>query len=128
MPRHILPEAARLRFRHLLRAEIDGIAVLLHRAGYTETDERYEIYVHPDHAQTVWENVLDAGKDLDVRPAGLGTRKALHAEAGLPSWERGARSINGIDLIRGRFADWVRMSKHYFVGLEPIPRTRFLPR
>lgn len=116
----LLPAADRLRFRHCLHVKIEGVPVLLHRAGYTETDERYEIYLQPNDAETLWEVLLEVGKAFDVQPAGLETRKALHAEAGLPSWEHGDRTVNGVDLIRGRFADWVRLSKHYFVGLEPI--------
>lgn len=116
----LIPAADRLRFRHSLPAKVKDIPVRLHRAGYTEKDERYELYVHPDQARELWQVLLEAGEPFDLRPAGLETRKALHAEAGLPSWEAGEEPVNGVDLIRGRFADWVRLSKPYFVGLEPI--------
>jgi glycine cleavage system T protein len=112
--------ADRLRFRHCLPLKIKGIPVRLHRAGYTEEDERYELYVHPDKAAELWQILLQAGKPFGIRPAGLETRAALHAEAGLPSWEGLDAPVDGVDLIRGRFAEWVRLSKPYFVGLEPI--------
>lgn len=116
----LIPAADRLRFRHCLPEKVRGIAVLLHRAGYTEKDERYELYVHPDRAAELWRVLLEAGKGFGLRPAGLEARKALHEEAGLPCWEDEERPISGVELIRGRFAEWVRLSKTYFVGLEPI--------
>lgn len=116
----LLPAAGRLRFRHALQVQVRGIPVLLHRAGYTEKDERYELYVHPDKAQQLWQLLLEAGREFDLRPAGLEARKALHDEAALPSWETASGPINGVDLIRGKFAEWVHLSKPYFIGLEPI--------
>ncbi len=116
----LIPAADRLRFRHFLPLKVKDIPVLLHRAGYTEEDERYELYVHPDRAAELWRILLQAGEPFGVRPAGMEARKALHAEAQLPSWEQADKPINGIDLIRGPFSDWVRLSKYYFVGLEPI--------
>ncbi len=115
----LIPAADRLRFRHSIQVQVNGIPVLLHRAGYTEEDERYELYVHPRQATELWRLLLEAGKAFGVRPAGLEARKALHAEAGLPDWE-GEKEVSGVDLIRGRFRDWVCLTKTYFVGLEPI--------
>ncbi|MGC8874498.1 MAG: hypothetical protein ACP5SI_08655, partial [Chloroflexia bacterium] len=80
----LIPAADRLRFRHSLQVQVNGIPVLLHRAGYTEQDERYELYVHPSQAAELWRVLLEAGQPYGVRPAGLEARKALHAEAGLP--------------------------------------------
>ncbi len=116
----LIPAADRLRFRHFLPVQVDGIPVLLHRTGYTEQDERYELYVHPDQASRLWRLLLETGKPLGIRPAGLAARKALHAETGLPSWEEGEPEVSGLDLIRGRFADRICLSKTYFIGLEPI--------
>lgn len=116
----LIPAANRLRFRHALPVVIKGIPALLHRAGYTEKDERYELYVHPDQAGALWQALLEAGREFGIRPAGLEARKALHEEAGLPCWEDTCGPISGVDLIRGKFADWVHLSKPYFVGLEPI--------
>ncbi|WP_440053839.1 glycine cleavage system aminomethyltransferase GcvT [Pseudoalteromonas sp. T1lg65] len=46
--------------------------------GYTG-EEGYEIVVHNDGAQALWQKLLDAG----VRPAGLGARDTLRLEAGM---------------------------------------------
>ncbi len=116
----LIPGAERLRFRHTLPTRVQGVEVLLHRAGYTEEDERYELYVHPDQAVTIWRALLSAGQSVQVRPAGLEARKALHSEACLPAWEPGSPPVSGVELIRGPFAEWVCLSKTYFVGLEPI--------
>ena len=116
----LFPAAGRLRFRHALQVQVKDITVLLHRAGYTEKDERYELYVHPKQAAQLWQILLEAGEAFDLRPAGLEARKALHDEANLPSWESADGPINGVELIRGKFAEWVHLSKPYFVGLEPI--------
>ena len=61
----------------------DGTPILLSRTGYTG-EFGFEIFVRPDRFVALWEMVLDAGKEYDVKPCGLAARDSLRAGAGLP--------------------------------------------
>jgi aminomethyltransferase len=58
--------------------EVDGVAALISRTGYTGEDG-FEIYLPPEGAPRVWRRLIDAG----VTPAGLGARDTLRLEAGM---------------------------------------------
>ena len=44
--------------------------------GYTGEETGFEVYVHPSRCAELWNKLLDEGRALGVRPAGLG-RPAL---------------------------------------------------
>lgn len=54
---------------------------LLSRTGYTG-ERGYEIYCDADAATSVWEALMQAGKQDDLHPCGLGARDTLRIEAG----------------------------------------------
>ena len=74
------PEAAEMRFMDVREAVVDGISVLVARAGYTGEDG-YEISVSAQDATRLAKLLL---AQQDVLPAGLGARDSLRLEAGLP--------------------------------------------
>jgi aminomethyltransferase len=53
------------------------------RTGYTG-EHGYELLVDAERAGEMWDAVLDAGQDLDIRPCGLGARDTLRTEMGYP--------------------------------------------
>jgi len=59
--------------------------VLISRTGYTGEDG-FEIYIPSDAATTtrVWQEVLDAGREFEIVPCGLGARNTLRLEASMP--------------------------------------------
>ncbi|MCP4106076.1 MAG: aminomethyl transferase family protein [Desulfobacteraceae bacterium] len=61
----------------------DGTPILLSRTGYTG-EFGFEMFVVPEYLTTLWEKILDAGKDEGVIPCGLGARDSLRAGAVLP--------------------------------------------
>ncbi|HET6349353.1 MAG TPA: glycine cleavage system aminomethyltransferase GcvT [Candidatus Krumholzibacteria bacterium] len=50
------------------------------RTGYTG-ELGFEVFVRPEHARELWDQLLDAGKPFGVAPAGLGARDTLRFEA-----------------------------------------------
>ena len=60
--------------------KVAGVAATVARTGYTGEDG-FEVFVRNDDATKVWDALLDAGKDDDVRPIGLGARDTLRLEA-----------------------------------------------
>ncbi|RMF38724.1 MAG: glycine cleavage system aminomethyltransferase GcvT [Planctomycetota bacterium] len=73
----------RLKYYRGLVTEQMGKACIVSRTGYTGEDG-FELIVKADDALRVWENVMLAGRDLGIEPAGLGARDTLRLEAGMP--------------------------------------------
>lgn len=73
-----------LKFYHFAMAGGGGRlppGVILSRTGYTG-EVGYELYLSAADAEDVWEAILEAGLQFDVKPAGLGARDTLRLEAG----------------------------------------------
>lgn len=72
-----------LEFYHFFHAEIAGIQMLVSRTGYTG-ELGFELYFLGDEsiAEKVWNAVMEAGKEFDIQPAGLGARDTLRLEMG----------------------------------------------
>jgi aminomethyltransferase len=66
-----------------VQTTLAGVPGLVSRTGYTG-DDGIEIYTPPAPAETLAEALLAAGRDLGLRPCGLGARDSLRLEAGLP--------------------------------------------
>ena len=68
--------------------ELAGVEVFLSRTGYTGEDG-FEIFVwdspisNPEKAVKVWNSILEAGKEFNIEPCGLGARDTLRLEAGM---------------------------------------------
>ena len=61
------------------RATFCGQDTLFSRTGYTGEDG-FEIYCVPEIAVKLWDQVLEAGKEFDIEPIGLGARDSLRLE------------------------------------------------
>ncbi len=62
--------------------DLQGIPLIISRTGYTG-ELGYEVWCHPKHAPQVWDNLMDAGKDEGLIPAGFAALDKLRIEAGL---------------------------------------------
>jgi aminomethyltransferase len=72
-----------LEYYHFMRAQIDGIDMLVSRTGYTG-ELGYELYFKGDEktAEQVWNAVFNAGKEYGIQPVGLAARDSLRLEMG----------------------------------------------
>ena len=59
---------------------LNGVSILVSRTGYTGEDG-FEIYFNSEKAVEVWDKVLEAGRELGIKPIGLGARDTLRLEA-----------------------------------------------
>ncbi|OEJ24914.1 glycine cleavage system protein T [Streptomyces agglomeratus] len=66
-----------------LPGTVAGVPALIARTGYTGEDG-FELFVEPRHAETLWQALTEAGKDVGLVPAGLSCRDTLRLEAGMP--------------------------------------------
>jgi len=62
--------------------DYNGIPLLVSRTGYSG-ELGYELWVHPDHAPTLWDAVWEAGQPYGLLPLGLDALDILRIEAGL---------------------------------------------
>ena len=109
------------RLRELGRFELtagllEDLPVLVAGTGYTGEDVGFEVFVHPDRAPRLWNLLLETGRDLGVRPTGLGARDSTRAEAGLPLHGHELAGPHGVNPLEAGYAPFVRMHKPWYVG------------
>ena len=93
----------------------DGTKLTIARTGYTGEDG-VEVFFAAKDAAKVWNGLLETGRDLGIRPCGLGSRDTLRLEMCYP--------LNGSDLspehnpIEAGLGFFVDLKKPKFVGRE----------
>ncbi len=115
-----LPLDSIARFR-IASGTVAGIEnCIVARTGYTGEDG-FEIFLDAAHAEHLFEALLDAGRDVGLKPCGLGARDTLRMEAGLPLYGHELdRSTSPLD---AGLATFVRFGRG-FVGEEALAAER----
>ncbi len=72
-----------LAYYHWVRGKIAGLEVLISRTGYTG-ELGYEVYMFADPLSNgkLFDAIMEAGKEFDIEPVGLGARDTLRLEMG----------------------------------------------
>ncbi|MFA0960819.1 glycine cleavage system aminomethyltransferase GcvT [Roseivirga sp. BDSF3-8] len=74
-----LPE---MKFYTFEKGTFAGVSdVIVSATGYTGSGG-FEIYVSNKDAESVWNSIMEAGADFDIKPIGLGARDTLRLEMG----------------------------------------------
>ncbi len=98
-----------------------GTKILFSRTGYTGEDG-FELYIQPDLAEKIWEATLQAGKEFEIEPIGLGARDSLRLEM------RYMLYGNDIDQttnpIEAGLSWLVKLDKEDFIGQEAILKAK----
>jgi aminomethyltransferase len=71
-----------MKYYSFAHGEVANVRATVSRTGYTGEDG-FELFVPPQSADRVWQAVLNAGRHVDLIPAGLGARDTLRLEASL---------------------------------------------
>jgi aminomethyltransferase len=75
-------DLSQIKYYHFAIGELAGIPnVILSNTGYTGAGG-FEVYVHQQHAEKIWNAVFEAGKEFNIKPIGLGARDTLRLEMG----------------------------------------------
>lgn len=69
-------------FFNIKRAELANINLFVSRTGYTGEDG-FEIMVKNEFSELLWEEIMKAGAEFNIKPIGLGARDTLRLEAAL---------------------------------------------
>lgn len=75
----------KIKQRHLRKASIGAVSTILSRTGYTG-EHGYEIIAPAADGETVWNAIMEAGKDAGILPCGLAARDILRLEMGYPMY------------------------------------------
>lgn len=71
-----------IKYYHFAIGEFAGVPdVVMSNTGYTGAGG-FEIYVHKNSAEKVWNAIFEAGSDVNIKPIGLGARDTLRLEMG----------------------------------------------
>lgn len=98
--------------------EIAGVKCMISRTGYTGEDG-FEIYTTNEGIVKVWDAVLEAGKDVDLKPCGLGCRDTLRFEASLPLYGHEiSKELNPVESGFKYFVD--RKSDKDYIGRDAL--------
>lgn len=98
---------------------VSGISAIVSRTGYTGEDG-FEIYLPPEKAGSLWDELLRVGRPLGLVPIGLGARDTLRFEVALPLYGHElSATITPLEAGLGRF---VKLSKADFIGREALIR------
>ncbi|MCU0436276.1 MAG: glycine cleavage system aminomethyltransferase GcvT [Raineya sp.] len=75
-------DLATIPYYSFTKGSIGGVNdVIISATGYTGAGG-FELYVHKNSAETLWNKIFEAGKDFDIQPIGLGARDTLRLEMG----------------------------------------------
>src|SRR5438477_5530315 len=106
---------------HIVDLELDGMPISMARTGYTGEDG-VEVFFRNSDAVKFWNTVLEKGKDLGIKPCGLGARDTLRLEMCYP--------LNGSDLspernpIEAGLGFFVDLTKPQFIGRDVLVKTK----
>ncbi len=114
------PTTDLLKGRKPVNGQGDGVMAYLSRTGYTGEDG-FEIVCENADAREVWRAVLEKGRDLGLRPIGLGARDTLRLEKAL--------LLSGTDFDGSQTSiqtgpSWVVDWEHRFIGKETLETQR----
>ena len=114
-------ELGRIKYYWFTDGEVSGVPARIARTGYTGEDG-FEIYMAPEEAPRLWQQILEAGCDFGIRPCGLGARNTLRLEAKMALY---GHEIHASITPLEAGLDWiVKLKKGDFVGRDALVRQK----
>ncbi|HLH40651.1 MAG TPA: glycine cleavage system aminomethyltransferase GcvT [Bryobacteraceae bacterium] len=114
-------ELAPIRYYWFTDGEVCGAKARIARTGYTGEDG-FEIYVNPHHSPRIWDEILAAGAEFGIKPAGLGARNTLRLEAKMALY--GHEITASITPWEADLAWIVKLDKGDFIGREALVKQK----
>lgn len=68
-----------IKYYWFTEGELAGVPMIISRTGYTG-EPGFELYFANEYAVDVWNKIMEAGKEFDIEPIGLGARDSLRLE------------------------------------------------
>jgi aminomethyltransferase len=108
-----------LKYYWFTDGDISGAPARIARTGYTGEDG-FEIYIPPQDAGRIWNELLRAGEEFGIRPCGLGARNTLRLEAKMALY--GHELTASTNPFEADLAWIVKMDKGDFVGRAALEK------
>ncbi len=106
---------------HFVDGHFSGVPARIARTGYTGEDG-WEIYVAPEHAVRLWNEILAAGAAFGILACGLGARNTLRMESAMPLY---GHEIDATITPCEAGLDWiVKLEKGNFLGREALMKQK----
>jgi aminomethyltransferase len=100
---------------------VSGTPARIARTGYTGEDG-FEIYIAPTESPRIWNEVLAAGEEFGIKPAGLGARNTLRLESKMALY--GHEIDATITPWEADLAWIVKLDKGDFVGRDALVKQK----
>jgi len=106
-----------LRYYQFAFGDVSGARCLIARTGYTGEDG-FELYLAPEHSETLWAALLDAGQSAGIKPCGLGARNTLRLEAGMRLY---GHELDETTTVWEADLGWIcKLDKGDFIGRQAL--------
>jgi aminomethyltransferase len=119
-------ELAQLKFFRLTPGKILDVPVIVSRTGYTG-DLGYEIWLGAEHAERIWDVLMDRGNDFGIKATGLLALDVARLEAGFVLLEVDYVSSEKATIASQRYSPFeiglgwtVDLKKEHFVGAKAL--------
>ncbi|HLI09300.1 MAG TPA: glycine cleavage system aminomethyltransferase GcvT [Ktedonobacteraceae bacterium] len=110
-----------IRYYHFAPGTVDGAHCIISRTGYTGEDG-FELYCAPVMAAKLWNDLLEAGKEQGLKPAGLGARDTLRLEAAYCLY--GHELDEQTNPLEANLGWTVKFNKGEFIGREALLKVK----
>src|SRR5437764_1772459 len=108
-------------YYHCAPELVDGINCIISRTGYTGEDG-FELYCASGDAPKLWNDLLAAGKDHGLLPAGLGARDTLRLEASYCLY--GHELDEQTNPLEASLGWTVKLNKGEFIGHDALLKVK----
>ncbi|HEX4594956.1 MAG TPA: glycine cleavage system aminomethyltransferase GcvT [Bryobacteraceae bacterium] len=114
-------DLASIGYYHFVDGSVSGAPARIARTGYTGEDG-FEIYIAPERAERLWNEILEAGQEFGIKPCGLGARNTLRLESKMALYGHEIHaSITPYEADLG----WiVKMDKGDFIGKAALSKQK----
>jgi len=107
-----------IKYYHFTVDKFDGVeAAIISRTGYTGEDG-FEIYAPKDEAVRLWNDLMEAGAEYGILPAGLAARNTLRLESAMSLY--GNELGDDISPLEAGLGWICKPNKGDFVGRAPL--------
>lgn len=110
-------ELSNMEFYWSTETKVSGVDSILSRTGYTGEDG-FEMYAKYKGGLKLWNDILNAGKEFDIEPVGLGARDLLRLEMKYCLY---GNDINKSTTPLEAGLSWItKLDKENFIGKEAL--------
>jgi aminomethyltransferase len=110
-----------IKYYHFTTGEVDGVASIISRTGYTGEDG-FEVYADASKAVQLWNKMLSAGEPFGILPCGLAARNTLRLESAMSLYGHEiSDEINPLEANLG----WIcKLNKENFIGKDALVKQK----